>query len=145
MYCVYYIAIYVVYFSFSRFLAHAVISTEKKFHFRRKKKCARLKPNLLQDEDEDEDEEDCEFNLLLLDSKKRPLPPRCWPFFDDRDRNTKPTTRTASQSANPPLLHPMSILQLSSSPTKSNNIARSNFLYSKTTTPTSTVTSTRHD
>ena len=134
-----------------------LIHTEKESYSRRKKKCARLKPNLLQDEDVDEEDgEDCEYNinlLLLENNSKKRSSPSYWPFFNDqdRDRNTTRPIRTASSHLQPsltnppPLLHPMSILQLSSSPTKSNNIARSNFLYSKTTTPTSTVTSTRHD
>ena len=139
-----------------------LIHTEKESYSRRKKKCARLKPNLLQDEDVDEEDgEDCEYNinlLLLENNSKKRSSPSYWPFFNDqdRDRNTTRPIRTASSHLQPsltnppPLLHPMSILQQSSSPTKSNiNIARSNFLYSKTTptttTPTSNITSTRHD
>ena len=103
---------------------------------RRKKKCARLKSNLLQ-QDEDEDDEDCEFNDQH-DLDSRGICP------------TKLNVAHALSESKPQLLHPMSILQQSSSPTKSNiNIARSNFLYSKTTptttTPSSNITSTRHD
>ena len=96
---------------------------------RRKKKCARLKSNLLQ-QDEDEDDEDCEFNDQH-DLDSRGICP------------TKLNVAHALTESKPQLLHPMSILQLTSSPTKSN--ARSNFLYSETTTATSTITAIRHD
>ena len=120
-------------------------------HFRRKKKCARLKSNLLQhiedDDYDDDDEEDCcEYNssatLNSLNSSGLALK-----MHQQRPNNlttTSTTSTTAFDSSRPPiLLHPptMSILQLTSSPNRASSInaPRSNFLYSKPATPNTTV------